>query len=82
MKKYIAIITEADIRSHFEEAVAELEEDMIIHFPDSSARAEFIDDCVACEIDRYELYDLDPFSYRPNFAVEVIDMAQLYGYLL
>lgn len=81
MKKYIAVITEADIRFYIEKAAAELEEDRLIRFPNRDARAEFIEDCVSCELDRYELYDSDPFRYRPNHAVEVLDMAELYGYV-
>ena len=82
MKKYIAVITEDDIRTGFEEAVAQLEEDGAIRFPDTESRAEFIDDCVSCEIDRFELYDSDPFKHRPDYAVAVMDMADLYGYTL
>ena len=82
MKKYIAVITEDDIRQGFEEAVAQLEEDGAIRFPDTEARAEFIDDCVSCEIDKVELYDSDPFAHRPDYAIAVLDMADLYGYTL
>ena len=82
VKKYIAVITEDDIRYGFEEAVAQLEEDRAIRFPDTESRAEFIDDCVSCEIDRYELYDSDPFARRPDYKVEALDMADLYGYTL
>ena len=82
MKKYIAVITGDDIRSGFEDAVAQLEEDGAIRFPDTEARAEFIEDCVSCEIDRFELYDSDPFARRPDYAVAVLDMADLYGYTL
>ena len=82
MKKYIAVITDADIRYRIDMAVSELEEENQIHFPDSDARAEFIKDCVSSEIDKYELYDRHPFGYRPDYASEVLDMADLYGYLL
>ena len=81
MKKYIAVITEDDIRSGFEEAVAQLEEDLAIRFPDTESRAGFIEDCVSCEIDRYEFYDRNP-GHRPDYAVEALDMADLYGYTL
>ena len=81
MKKYIAVITEDDIRTGFEEAVAQLEEDGAIRFPDTESRTEFINDCVSCEIDRYELYDRDP-GHRPDYAVAALDMAGLYGYTL
>ena len=56
MKKFTAVITDADIRYHIDQAATELEEDNLIHFPDSNARAEFIEDCVSSEIDKYELY--------------------------
>ena len=82
MKKYIAVITEDDIRLGFEEAVAQLEEDGAIRFPDTESRAEFIEDCASSEIDRFELYDSDPFKHRPDYAVAVMDMADLYGYTL
>ena len=79
MKKYIAIITDREIRSRFDEATAELERDNQIRFPDSKTRTAFIDDCVSSEIDKYELYDSNPFSQQTNYAVLVLDMAELYG---
>ena len=82
MKKYIAVITEDDIRSGFEEAVAHLEEDRVIRFPDTEARAEFIEDCVGSQIDKVELYDWNPFIDPEDYAVEALDMADLYGYTL
>ena len=82
MKKYTATITEADIRSEIEAAVRELEEDGQIHFPDADSRSGFIDDCVRSEIDRIELYDSDPFRSRKDYALDVLDMADLYGSLL
>ena len=51
-------------------------------FPDTESRAEFIEDCVSSEIDKVELYDWDPFKHRPDYAVAVLDMADLYGYTL
>ena len=81
MKPIIAIITEEDIRFRIEEAARELEEDAEIHFPDADARAEFLDDCTATVIDKYELYDHDPFRYMPNYHDTVLDMARLYDYL-
>ena len=82
MKKFIAVITDADIRYYIDQAATELEEENQIHFPDSAARAEFIEDCVSSEIDKYELYERDPFGYRPKYREVVLDMADLYGYLL
>ena len=82
MKKYTATITEADIRFQIETAVSELEQDGQIAFPDCGTRAGFIEDCVSSEIDRIELYDSDPFRSRKDIAVDVLDMAQLYGFLL
>ena len=80
MKKFTAVITDADIRYHIDQAATELEEDNLIHFPDSNARAEFIEDCVSSEIDKYELYERNPFGYRPDYRVTVLDMADLYEY--
>ena len=80
MKKFTAVITDADIRYYIDQAATELEEDNLIHFPDSNARAEFIEDCVSSEIDKYELYERDPFGYRPDYKTEILDMANLYEY--
>ena len=83
MKTIIAFtITDADIRYNVDTAAAELEEENQIRFPDCDAWAEFIDDCVSCIIDRYELYEHDPFIYTPDYEEEVLDLAKLYGYLL
>ena len=80
MKKFTAVITDADIRYYIDQAATELEKDNLIHFPDSNARAEFIEDCVSSEIDKYELYERNPFGYRPDYKTEVLDMADLYEY--
>ncbi len=82
MKKYTATITESDIRFSFREAAANLEEDNLICFPDDDARTAFIEDCVSSEIDKYELYGRDPFECPTDYAEEVLDMAELYGYQL
>ena len=82
MKKYTATVTEADIRFEIETAVSELEQDGQIAFPDSGTRAGFIEDCIRSEIDRVELYDSNPFRSVKDFAVDVLDMADLYGYML
>ena len=81
MKKFTAIITDADIRYYIDQAATELEEENQIHFSDSAAREEFIEDCVSSEIDKYELYERDPFGYRPDYTAAVLDMADLYDYL-
>ena len=78
--KITAVITDADIRYYIDQAATELEEDNQIRFPDSDARAEFIEDCVSSEIDKYELYECHPFGYRPDYKVTVLDMADLYEY--
>ena len=75
-------ITDADIRYNVDTAATELEEEKQVSFPDSDARTEFIEDCVSCIIDRYELYEHDPFIYTPDYEEEVLDLAELYGYLL
>ena len=80
MKKITAVITDADIRYYIDQAATELEEDNQIRFPDPDSRAEFIDDCVESEIDKYDLYERDPFGYRPDYPSVVLDMADDYGY--
>ena len=80
MKKFTAVITDADIRWYIDQAATELEEDNQIRFPDSEARKEFIEDCVSSEIDSYELYERNPFGYRPDYKVTVLNMADLYEY--
>ena len=75
-------ITEEDIRYNVDTAATELEEENQIQFPDAGARQEFIDDCIACVIDKYELYEHDPFMYTPDYEMEVLDLAENYGYLL
>ncbi len=78
MKKYITVITEDDIRSGIEEATAELEETEQLRFPDAAARAEFLNDCIVCVIDKFDTYE----HYCPNWTTEVLDAASLYGYEL
>ena len=78
MKKHIAIITDADIRFEIETAANELEEGNQIHFPDSDARTEFLDDCISCILDKFDLYE----HYCPDYAMEILDVAKLYGYML
>lgn len=80
--KIIACITDDDIRCHVEDAVWELESNGFIHFTDSEARAAFIDDCVECEIDKFGMYEHDPFGYCPDYVSNVIDMAKLYDIYL
>ena len=75
-------ITDKDIRYNVDTAATELEEENRVSFPDSDARAEFIDDCVSCIIDKYELYEHDPFIYTPDYEEEILDLAKLYDYLL
>ena len=74
-------ITDADIRYNVDTAATELEEENQVHFPDSDARTEFIEDCVSCIIDKYDLYERDPFTYTPDYEMEVLDLAEVYGYL-
>ena len=80
--KITAVITDANIRYYIDQATTELEEENQIRFPDGDARAEFIEDCVSDEIEKYELYECDPFGYRPDYQTAVLDMADLYGYLI
>ena len=82
MRQIVAFtITDEDIRYNVEQAASELEEENQVRFPDTDSRAEFIDDCVACVIDKYELYEHDPFTYNPDYEEEVLDLAKLYDYL-
>ena len=78
MKKYITVITEDDIRFGIEEAATELEETEQLRFPNAAVRAEFLDDCIACVIDKFDAYE----HYCPNWETEVLDAACLYGYEL
>ena len=75
-------VTEKDIRYNVNTAATDLEEENQIQFPDAGARQEFIDDCIACVIDKYELYEHDPFIYTPDYEEEILDLAKLYDYLL
>ena len=82
MKKYTATVTESDIRFGIETAVRELEQDRLVAFPDSDARAEFNEDCVRSEIDRIELYGSDPFTSQEDYTADTLDIAGLYDYAL
>ena len=82
MKAITFTITDDDIRYYIGEAVAELEEENLIQFPDSDSRSEFIEDCAVCTLDRYELYEENPFEYCSNYDDIVYDTARLYGSLL
>lgn len=62
-----------------QQAATELEEGSQIRFPDADSRDEFIHDCAAGELDKYSLYDRDPF-YTPDFSGAILDLAKLYGY--
>ena len=65
--KITIVLTDADIRYRIVQAATELEEDNLIRFPDGNAHTEFIEDCVSCEVDKYELYERDPIGYRPDY---------------
>ena len=76
--KYIATITDEDVRFEIETAAKELEEDNQISFPDSDSRAEFLDDCITGVMDKLNLYE----TYMPDYRMEVLDLADTYGYQL
>ena len=76
--KYIATITDEDIRFEIETAATELEEDNQISFPDSDSRAEFLDVCFIGVMDKLDLYE----TYCPDYRMEVLDLADTYGYQL
>jgi len=61
------------------QAVADLEDENQIRFPDSKTRAEFIEDCIAVERWKTEMYDRDP-AYRPDWRMIILDNARWYGY--
>ena len=76
--KYIATITDEDVRFEIETATTELEEDHQIAFPDSDSRAEFLDDCITGVMDKLNIYE----TYCPDYRMEVLDLADTYGYQL
>ena len=76
--KYIATITDEDIRFEIETAATELEEDHQIAFPDSDSRAKFLDDCITGVMDKLDLYE----TYCLDYRMEVLDLADTYGYQL
>ena len=76
--KYIATITDEDVRFEIEKAATELEEDNQISFPDSDSRAEFLDDCITGVMDKLNLNE----TYMPDYRMEVLDLANTYGYQL
>ena len=76
--KHISTITDEDICFEIETAATELEEDNQISFPDSDSRAEFLDDCIIGVMDKLDLYE----TYMPDYRMEVLDLADTYGYQL
>lgn len=68
-------VTDVDTCFRIEEAAATLETENQIHFPDEQTREEFIEDCTACVIDKFDRYS----CYFPNFISEVLDTARIYG---
>ena len=76
--KYIATITDEDVRFEIETATTELEEDHQISFPDSDSRAEFLDDCITGVMDKLNIYE----TYMPDYRMEVLDLADTYSYQL
>ena len=71
-------ITDEDVRFEIETAATELEEDHQIAFPDIDSRAEFLDDCITGVMDKLNLYE----TYMPDYRMEVLDLADTYGYQL
>ncbi len=76
--KYIAAITDEDICFEIKTAATELEEDNQIRFPDTGTRTEFLDDCITGVMDKLEIYE----TYCPDYRMEILDLACLYGYHL
>ena len=80
MDFYVSIITSTDIHVRFDEAANELERDNQIRFPDSKARADFIEDCVRSKIDKFELYDSDPFNHQTKHVYDFAFFATMETY--
>ncbi len=81
MKRQVTItvtLEEEEIRSCVEQAIAELEEESQIRFPDSEAREAFAEDCTGCILDKLDRCEAVAL---PDYSGEVLDMARLYGYL-
>ena len=76
--KNIATITDEDVRFEIETAATQLEEDQQIAFPDSDSRAEFLDGCITGVMDKLNIYE----TYMPDYRMEVLDLADTYGYQL
>ena len=76
--KHISTITDEDVRFEIETAATELEEDHQIEVPDSDSRTEFLDDCITGVMDKLNLYE----TYMPDYRMEVLDLADTYGYQL
>ena len=70
MKIFSITITEDDIREDVETAVDEAE----LLFTDENCRSSFINDCVACVIDKYSMYEV----YDPDYRAEVLDLYRIY----
>ena len=63
------------------QTIIELEKEHQIRFPAGASRYEFFEDCLTGELDKYDLYDLDPHRL-PDCTGIVLDMAKLYGYTI
>ena len=77
MKTFTVTITEDMIRDKFDFDIRELEEDGQIEFHNDEQRDEFIEECVAEVVDKYEDYGI--MEYAPNYEEIILDMAELYG---
>ena len=44
----------------------------------TASRAEFLDDCIIGVMDKLDLYE----TYCPDYRMEVLDLADTYGYQL
>lgn len=74
--KIVYQITDEIIRSEIKYAVNDCIENGWIVFPSVPAMNEFIDDCVSCIIDKFELYE----TYTPDYTEIVMDLSKFYGY--
>ena len=80
MKTFTVTITEDMIRDKFAFDIGELEEDGEIEFKDEEQRDEFIEECVAEVVDKYEEYGI--MEYAPDYEDIIYDTAKLYGILV
>ena len=73
-------VTTQDIQEYVTYALEKYEEYGLIAIPETTARDEFISECVETVAQYYELYESDEW-YTPNYSDIVYDLAKLYSYI-